>query len=108
MPAWRNLIWRGGYCCYCKGCKCRELLMLRTSERSRRSTEHTSEMTCQMALVGEACGVRNLRQREVRLSQHFLGSFDALLREIVVRRDAGGLLDFPRKVIYRQPGDRGQ
>ena len=82
-------------------------LTLRPSKRPGCSAEHMSEMTRQMALVGKAGRIGNFRQREVRLGQHFLGSFDSLLCEIVVRRDAGGLLKFSRKVMYRQSGDCG-
>src|SRR5260370_4592995 len=83
-------------------------LTLRPSKLPGRSPEHVPEMTRQMALVGKARGIRNFRQREIRLSQHFLGAFDSLLCEIAVRRDAGGSLKFSRKVMYRQSGDRGQ
>ncbi len=83
-------------------------LTLRPSKLPGRSPEHVPEMTRQMALVGKARGIRNFRQREIRLSQHFLGALDSLLCEIAVRRDAGGSLKFSRKVMYRQSGDRGQ
>src|ERR1700676_5365360 len=84
------------------------LLTLRPAKFPRRRTERMPEMTRQMALVGKARGIRDLRQREVRLGQHFLGAFDSLLCEIVVRRDAGGPLEFSRKVMDRQSGDCGQ
>ena len=58
-------------------------------------------MARQMALVGKACGISNVRQREVGPSQHALGSLDAPLRQIVVRRDAGGLLELPREMKHR-------
>ena len=67
-----------------------------------------AEVAGQRALVGEARGIGNVRQREIGLRQHLLGALEPLLREVVVRRDAGGLLELPREMMHRQPGDGSQ
>jgi len=46
---------------FCRVPKVRFLLTLRPSKHPGRSTEHLAEMARQMALVGKACGIRNLR-----------------------------------------------
>jgi hypothetical protein len=61
-----------------------------------------------MTLVRKSDGVCDFRQREIRLSQHLLGSFDPLSDEIVVRGDTSGVLEFSCKMMHRQSGDRGQ
>jgi hypothetical protein len=48
--------------------KSRSILTLRPPELSGRDPEHLTEVTRQMALVGKPRGIRNLRQREIRVS----------------------------------------
>jgi len=53
-----------------------------------------------MTLVEKAHGDRNFRQRQLRLDQHLLGALDSLLRQVDVRRHAGGLLKLSCKMMY--------
>src|SRR6266487_5326639 len=62
--------------------KPRSILTLRPPELSGRDAEHLTEVTRQVALVGKPHGKRNLRQREIRVSQQLLSAFDSLLGEI--------------------------
>jgi hypothetical protein len=48
--------------------KSRSTLTLRPPELSGRDAEHLTEVTRQVALVGKPHGIRNLRQREIRVS----------------------------------------
>src|ERR1051326_5610958 len=73
-------------------------LALRPPELPRRRAEHVTEVARQMALVGEARGIGDVRQGEIGPRQHLLGPLQPLLREVVVRRDAGGLLELPCEV----------
>ena len=76
-------------------------LSLRPAKLSRGRAEHLTEMARQMALVGEACGDGNLRQCEIGARQHVLGSFDAPLHQVVVRRNTGRLLELSGEVKHR-------
>ena len=58
-------------------------------------------MTREMALVGKAHRNCNLRHGEIRLNQHIAGMFDPLLGDIVMRRDAGGLLKSSGEMMDR-------
>jgi hypothetical protein len=77
------------------------MLTLRPPKLSRSCAQHLTEMTSQVALVGEACGERNFRQSEIGAGQHVLGSFDTPLHEIVMRCDTGRLLELSREMKYR-------
>src|SRR5262245_634053 len=75
-------------------------LSSRVTKRPGCGTERMAEMTRQMALVRKACGIRDFGQRQFRLRQQCLGQFQALLRKVMVRCDAGGLLKLPRKMMH--------
>jgi len=81
-------------------------LALRPAKLAWRDTQPLTEMTRQVALVGKACGAGYFRQRESRLSEHFLRSFDAPLRQILMRGEASGSLEFAGKMMQRKSGDR--
>ena len=61
-----------------------------------------------MALIGKAGGVRDFRQRQLRLCQKRLSLLQAFLREVMVWGRAGGLLKLPGKMVHRQSRDRSQ
>src|SRR5262249_45838496 len=64
-------------------------LALGEPELPGRRADNVTEMAGQMAVIGKACSIRNLRDREIRHGQHLLGAFHTLLCEVVVRGDAG-------------------
>src|SRR5271169_5677833 len=75
-------------------------LTLRPAKFSRGRAEHLTEMARQIALVGEACCDGDFRQCEIGARQHVLGTFDAPLYKVVVRRDTGRLLELSCEVKH--------
>src|ERR1700676_4470074 len=86
----------------------RQTLALRPPKLSGRDAEHPTKMPRQMALIGKAHRVGDLRQCEMGVSQHVARAFAPLLDEIVGRGNAGGLLEASREMMDRYSRDRGQ
>ena len=78
-----------------------QTLASRPPKLSGRDAEHPTKMPRQMALIGKAHRVGNLRQCEIGMSQHVACAFDPLLDEIVVRGNAGRLLEASREMMDR-------
>jgi hypothetical protein len=64
---------------------CLILLAPRPTKLSRRNAYDLTELASHVTLVRKPHGKCNLRQGEIRMSQHVLRSFDPFLREIMVR-----------------------
>ena len=73
---------------------------------SRRDADDPLEVKRKMALVREAGLARDLRQAEpISSAQEVLRPFNAARDQILVRGQAGGRLELPRKVIGAEMGD---
>src|SRR5712692_507898 len=82
-----------------------KLLALR-QQLCRCSAQQSPEMPRQMALIAEAHGRRHLSHGPWLALQQLLGAFDSAADDVLVRRDARGLLKQPREVIGTE-GDLG-
>jgi hypothetical protein len=65
-------------------------------------------MARQMALVREAHGKRNLRQRELGSHQHLLRAADPSLYKVMMRGNTRRLLEFAGEMKQRKAGDPSQ
>src|SRR5262245_39490544 len=80
-----------------------------TSEPPRRHADQALEVTGELALVREACARGDIGQGEVAdASQVPLGPLDAAGDQELVRRQPGGGLELPGKVVGAEAGHRGQ
>src|SRR5262249_20217428 len=77
-------------------------------EPPRRDADEAFEVVGELALVGEADVRGDLRQGKVgSCLQEFLRALDAAGDDVLVRRQPGGRLELPRKVIGAEAGDLG-
>ena len=62
-------------------------------------------MAIKVALVGEAGGEGDVRERELRVAEHLLDMLEPAAKEIAVRRNAERLLESAGEVVRGETGD---